>query len=102
MPLEKENYVNKKIPKYPLTEGLTEKSYRKLIDQVLINLTDIDEWHDYNTLKKIGNVGWSKSIFDIHESRKNNLNSKFYRRLAYDEILANLLVLSQVLSLIHI
>ena len=27
---------------------------------------------------------------------KNNFNSKFYRRLAYDEILANLLVLSQV------
>ena len=28
--------------------------------------------------------------------KKNDFNSNFYRRLAYDEILANLLVLSQV------
>ena len=35
VPLNKENYVNKIIPKYSLTEGLTEKTYRKLIEQVL-------------------------------------------------------------------
>ena len=28
VPIEKEEYVNKIIPKYPLTEGLTEKVYR--------------------------------------------------------------------------
>ena len=46
--------------------------------------------------KKIGNVSWFESIFYIHQNKENDLNSKFYRRLAYDEILANLLVLSQV------
>ena len=35
VPVEKEEYVNKVIPKYSLTEGLTEKIYRKLIEQVL-------------------------------------------------------------------
>ena len=96
VPIEKENYVNKVIPKYSLTEGLTEKVYRKLIEQVLKNITNLEEWHSEEILKKIGNVSWSKSIIYIHENKVNDINSKFYRRLAYDEILANLLVLSQV------
>jgi len=96
VPINKEDYVNKIIPKYSLTEGLTEKIYRKLIDQVLKNITDLTEWHDDKILRKIGNASWSESIFNIHENKQNNYNSKFFRRLAYDEILANLLVLSQV------
>ena len=31
VPVEKEKYVNKIIPKYSLTEGITEKIYRKII-----------------------------------------------------------------------
>ena len=96
VPVNKEDYVNKIIPRYSLTEGLTEKIYRKLIEQVLNSITDLNEWHNEDTLKKIGNVSWSESIQNVHASKENNLNSKFYRRLAYDEILANLLVLSQV------
>ena len=96
VPIDKENYVNKITPKYSLTEGLTEKVYRKLIEQVLKNITDLTEWHNEEILKKIGNVSWSKSVIYIHENKENRLNSKFYKRLAYDEILANLLVLSQV------
>jgi len=96
LPIGKEDYVNKIIPKYSLTEGLTEKIYRKLIDQVLKNIADLTEWHSDDFLKKIGNVSWSKSISEIHKNKENDFNSKFYKRLAYDEILANLLVLSQV------
>ena len=96
VPVNREDYVNKIIPKYSLTEGLTEKIYRKLIDQVLKNITDLTEWHNDEILKKIGNVSWSESIINVHENKQNNFNSKFFRRLAYDEILANLLVLSQV------
>ena len=94
--LNKEDYVKRIIPKYSLTEGLTEKIYRKLIDQVLKNISDLTEWHDKETLRKIGNVSWFSSILNIHTTKENNINSKFYKRLAYDEILANLLVLSQV------
>ena len=64
VPVEKEAYVNKVIPKYSLTEGLTEKVYRKLIEQVLNKITELDEWHNEETLKKIGNVRWAKSIFN--------------------------------------
>ena len=96
VPHEKEDYVNKIIPKYSLTEGLTEKIYRKIIEQVLMKITDLSEWHNEKILKKIGNVSWAKSIKCLHEQKQNEITSKYYRRLAYDEILSNLLVLSQV------
>ena len=96
VPLEKEDYVKKIIPKYQLTEGITEKIYRKIIEQVLNNVTDLDEWHDSKILNKIGNVGWAESILKVHENIQNDSRTKFYKRLAYDEILANLLVLSHV------
>jgi len=96
VPVEKEKYVNSIIPKYSLTEGLTEKIYRKLIDQVLKKITDLEEWHNNEILEKIGNVSWAKSILYLHKKKDIDLNSKCYRRLAYDEILSNLLVLSKV------
>ena len=96
VPVEKEEYVNKVIPKYSLTEGLTEKIYRKLIEQVLKKITEVQEWHDKEILEKIGNVSWAQSIRHLHEKKENDLNSQYYRRLAYDEILSNLLILSQV------
>ena len=96
VPLSKEDYVKKIIPKYSLTEGLSEKVYRNLIEQVLLKLTDLNEWHDKEILKKIGNISWYNSIINIHEAKKDINNSNYYRRLAYDEILANLLVLSKI------
>jgi len=96
VPIDKENYVNKIIPKYSLTEGLTEKVYRRLIEKVLKDITNLTEWHDHKILDKIGNVGWSQSVLNVHNDKNNDFNSNSYRRLAYDEILANLLVLSQV------
>ena len=96
VPLSQKDYVSKIIPKYGLTEGLSEKVYRKLIEQVLKKISSQQEWHGIDVLKKIGNVSWSKSIFEIHLNKDNNINSIHHRRLAYDEILSNLLVLSQV------
>ncbi len=96
LPEDKENYVEKPIPKYSLTEGLTDKAYRKIIDQVLTKIVKLEEWHDATTLNKFGNVSWLDSVKNLHSKDDSNLNDKYYRRLAYDEILANLLVLSQV------
>ena len=96
VPIEKEEYVNTIIPKYELTEGLTEKIYRKLIDQVLTKVTLLKEWHSQNILKEIGNVSWSESLHKLHNDNESDLNSKYYRRLAYDEILCNFIVLSQM------
>jgi len=100
VPVYKENYVNKIIPKYSLTEGLTEKAYRRVSEKVLNKITEFDEWHSQKILNKIGNVSWYKSIYSIHKNEGSDIGSKFYRRLAYDEILANLLVLSQARRII--
>ena len=96
VPTDKEDYVNKLIPKYSLTDGLNEKIYRKISEQVLNKINELNEWHNDKILNKIGNVSWYKSICSIHKNQKDEINSKFYRRLAYDEIIANLLVLSHV------
>ncbi len=95
VPENKEDYVKTIIPKYSLTEGLSEKIYRKIIIQVIDKIINLDEWHDEKILKKVGNISWGKSIFNLHNNKENGINSNAYKRLAYDEILANLLVMSQ-------
>jgi ATP-dependent DNA helicase RecG len=94
--VQKQDYVAKIIPKYSLTEGLTEKVYRKLIEKVINSLEDINEWHNEKIYKLLGSVSWQKAIKEIHSNNEKDLNSIYYKRIAYDEILANLLVLSQV------
>ena len=89
------DYVNKVIPKYQLTEGLTEKTYRKIIEQVLDNLPKVEEWHNKKIINKLGLANWNESIKKIHISdAQRDLNSPYYKRLAFDEILSHLLVLS--------
>ena len=78
VPVDKENYVNRVIPKYSLTEGITEKIYRKLIDQVLKHITNLDEWHNDDILRKIGNVSWYKSILAIHKNKSNDFKYLFF------------------------
>ena len=97
VPSEKENFVKKIIPRYSLTEGITEKIYRNIIDQVLKKLPALEEWHNSNILKIFNNKSWKDSILYLH-SHQNKLDfrSNYFRRLAYDEILSNLLVLSQI------
>ncbi len=66
VPVEKESYVKKIIPKYSLTEGITEKIYRKLIEQVLQKIPELDYWHSQEILKRKGNFCWLKSIFYVN------------------------------------
>ncbi len=88
--------LKKKISKYSLTEGLSEKSYRGIIEQVLNNLPDLKEWYDDNTLKRYGFHSWKNSIVNLHNAKdKNFQNNVFYKRLVLDEILSNLIVLSE-------
>ena len=90
------DYIKKKISKYSLTEGLSEKSYRAIIEQVLNNLPDLNEWYDANTLKKYGFHSWKKSIINLHNAETRDFQSNvFYKRLVLDEIISNLIVLSK-------
>ena len=90
------NTVKKKIPKYSLSEGLTEKLYNKIMDQVLNNLPEVIEWHDKKIIDKLKFISWRDSIIQLHRSNeKRDTNSKYFRRLAFDEILSQLIVLSE-------
>ena len=94
--LDKLNYVGQNIPKYSLTEGLNEKTYRKIVNTVINNLPEIDEWYGVEVLKKLNFKSWNESIKKIHYSEKDrDLTSKYYKRLAFDEIVSNLIILSK-------
>ena len=82
---------------YSLTEGITEKTYNKIISQILKNLPTLNEWHSQSILNRFDNESWNNSIIKLHDPKNiNNYKSGFYRRLAYDEILASFLVSSEI------
>ena len=90
--IEHMELVKKIIPKYSLTEGLSEKIYLKIIDYVFTKIPDIDEWHDKDFIKKMNFLSWKDSVKELHNSNlQKDLNSNYLKRLAYDEIFANLL-----------
>ena len=83
--------------KYSLTEGISEKVYNKIINQILKNLPKLNEWHDTNILNLFDNESWNNSIIKLHDPKNiGNFKSSFYKRLAYDEILASFLVNSEI------
>jgi ATP-dependent DNA helicase RecG len=83
--------------KYSLTEGITEKTYNKIINQILKNLPILTEWHDKEILKAFDNESWNTAIIKLHDPTNiENYKSNFYKRLAYDEILASFLVNSEI------
>jgi len=83
--------------KYSLTEGITEKTYNKIINQILKNLPNLTEWHDKEILKNFDNENWNDAIIKLHDPANiGNYKSSFYKRLAYDEILASFLVNSEI------
>ena len=83
--------------KYSLTEGIKEKTYNKIISQILKNLPILNEWHDKEILKNFNNESWNKAIIKLHDPTNiENYKSHFYQRLAYDEIFASFLVNSEI------
>ena len=89
--------IKGKHNKYSLTEGISEKVYNKIINQILTNLPKLEEWHNDKILKNFDNISWNKSIVELHKPENvGNYNTNFYKRLAYDEILSTFLVHSEI------
>ena len=82
---------------YPLTEGISEKIYNKIIKQIIDKLPILDEWHSDNILKRFNYITWNNSIKELHKSKNiGNYKDNFYQRLAYDEIFSTFLVNSEI------
>ena len=96
--VSKDNSLIEKIhTKYSLTEGISQKVYNKIIDQILKNLPILNEWHNEKIIKKFDNETWNSSILKLHDPKNiGNFNTNFYRRLAFDEILASFLISSEI------
>ncbi len=94
--LENKDYVTKNIPKYNLTKGINEKKYRSISEKVINNLPIIDDWLDSIFIKDNNLLNWNESISKLHNSTDSKKNtSKSFRRLVFDELCANFLVLSE-------
>ena len=94
--LDNQSYVTKNIPKYNLTKGINEKKYRSISEKVINNLPIIDDWLDKNFIKDNNLLNWNESISNLHNSFDGKKNtSKSFRRLVFDELCANFLVLSE-------
>ena len=94
---EDASLIKEKHNNYSLTEGISEKIYNKMINQILKNLPNLDEWHDKEILKKFDNIPWNEAIIKLHKPENvGKYQSNFYKRLAYDEILSTFLVNSEI------
>jgi ATP-dependent DNA helicase RecG len=94
--LSNKDFVIKNIPKYNLTKGINEKKYRVISDQVIKNIPQIEDWLDADYIKKNKLLNWNDSIKKLHNSKESKNNkSESFRRLAFDEICANFLTLSE-------
>ncbi len=94
---EDASLIKDKHNKYSLTEGISEKVYNRIINQILKNLPILNEWHNNEVLKKFGFISWNKSIIELHKPENiGKYKSNFYKRLAYDEILSTFLVHSEI------
>jgi len=83
--------------KYSLTEGITEKVYNKIINQIILNLPNLNEWHSKNILSKFESISWNTSIKELHKPENiGKYKDNFYQRLAFDEIFSTFLVNSEI------
>ena len=75
--------------------------YRKIIDQVITDLPDLNEWHDESIIKQFKFDRLEFSIQKMHSSSiKGGTNNKYFKRLVLDEIISNLIILSKNRSII--
>ena len=91
------NLIEKVHSKYELTDGISQKVYNKIINQALMLLPDLPEWHNKRISQKFNDKSWKSSILQLHDPKNiGNYKEDFYRRLAFDEIFASFLISSEV------
>ena len=94
---EDASVIKNKHNKYSLTDGISEKVYNNIINQILTKLPNLNEWHDPHISKKFNNITWKESILELHKPENiGNYKSNFYQRLVYDEIFSSFLVHSDI------
>ena len=52
---------------YSLTEGISEKVYNKIINQIIEKLPKLNEWHSKYILNKFQNISWNDAVKELHK-----------------------------------
>ena len=94
---EDSTFIKQKHNKYSLTDGISEKVYNRIINQIINKLPTLSEWHSKNILKRFNNISWNDSIKELHKPDNiGDFKKNFYQRLAFDEIFSTFLVNSEI------
>ena len=94
---EDSTLIKKVHNKYSLTDGISEKIYNKIINQIITNLPNLNEWHSKYILNKFGHITWNQAIKELHRPENiGKYKDNFYQRLAFDEIFSTFLVNSEI------
>ncbi|MCH2037288.1 MAG: ATP-dependent DNA helicase RecG [Rickettsiales bacterium] len=92
-PLDKIDLVTKLEVVYPLKHGLFNKQLVKWLDEIVSRLEELPEWNRQDVMKQEQWDSWRTSLQHIHHPKAiadlNRETSPFFRRLAYDEMLAH-------------
>ena len=97
--IDKEKDIKKIMAKYPSIVGISSKTIQKIYKEEIGKLKEIEEWHRKDFLNEMGWPTWYEAIYNLHNP--NNIHdvdkqSKYYKRLAFDEIFSNLLIFSEI------
>ena len=90
------NSIKKVFTNYSLTDGINQKMYNKIVQQVLKNLPDLNEWLSHRVLKKFNYISWRNSVIQLHDPKNIKKKGSFLNRLIFDEILSTFLVNSKI------
>ena len=94
---EDSSIIKTKHNKYSLTEGISEKIYNNIINQIIKNLPTLNEWHRNLILKRFNGINWNNAIIELHKPENvGKSKTDYYERLAFDEIFSTFLVNSEI------
>ncbi|MEE4351104.1 MAG: ATP-dependent DNA helicase RecG [Pacificimonas sp.] len=86
LPTEQAGNIPRLEPIYPLTEGITNKRMRGLVEAALERLPDAAEWADGRLVAREDWRGWAETLRRVHVLDDE---AGERARLSYDELLAN-------------
>ncbi len=78
--------VNRIVPVYPLTDGLSQKQFRKIIKFAIDNhLKSLEEYMPEAIAKKYSLIKLNDAVYNVHYPESFDLLEKSKRRLIFDE-----------------
>ncbi|RAK61199.1 ATP-dependent DNA helicase RecG [Phenylobacterium hankyongense] len=95
---EKASEIPELEPVYPATAGLPARTVRRFVQEALQRAPELPEWQDAAWAARERFPTWREALGRLHDPESDadiSLQAPHYRRLAYDELLAQQLAMAQ-------